>query len=214
MKVGIIALGSHHERHGAALPLDTDARIAKYMAEEVSKRTGAKFLGTLESAYELPEIDTGRHDSLDELAGELEEALLSAKEGGISGAVLVNAHGGNQEFERRLEEIEEETEMELRMDSTICNLEGPHAGTGELSVGAVLGITDESRIEEHGEVERYPEVGFAGLEETREKYEWAEEHAQEIIEEGVEIDRSLGRDLLRKSIASAAEKVRELKSEN
>ncbi|KXA89259.1 hypothetical protein AKJ57_05580 [candidate division MSBL1 archaeon SCGC-AAA259A05] len=212
MKVGIVALGSHQERHGAALPLDTDARIAEYMAEKVSERTGSEFLGTLKSAYELPGIDTGKHESLDEVAEELKGALRDAKEEGVSGVVLVNAHGGNQELEKRLEEIGEETKVELGMDSTICNLEGPHAGTGELSIGAVLGITDESRIEEHGEVDRYPEVGFVGFEEAREKYEWAEEHAREIIEEGVEIDRSLGRDLLRKSIASAAEKVRELKS--
>lgn len=214
MKVGIIALGSHQERHGAALPPDTDARIAEYMAEEVAERTGSKFLGTLESAYELPEINTGKHESLDEVAGELKEVLRDARERGLSAVVLVNAHGGNQELEKRLESIQKETGVKLRMDSTICNLEGPHAGTGELSVGAVLGITDESRIEDHGEVDRYPEVGFTGFEEAREKYEWAEEHAREIMEEGVEIDRSLGKDLLRRSIASAMEKVRELESED
>ncbi len=47
------------------------------------------------------------------------------------------------------------------MDSTICNIEGPHAGTGEISVGAVIGIADESKMEEHQDVEKSPAVGFA-----------------------------------------------------
>ena len=31
-KIGIIALGSHLENHGPALPIDTDAKIASYIA--------------------------------------------------------------------------------------------------------------------------------------------------------------------------------------
>ena len=60
-KVGILALGSHEERHGAALPPDTDAKLASHVALEAAKRTGVEFLGTLYSSYELPYIDTGRH---------------------------------------------------------------------------------------------------------------------------------------------------------
>ncbi|HDI12537.1 MAG TPA: creatinine amidohydrolase, partial [Hadesarchaea archaeon] len=29
-EIGVLAIGSHEERHGAALPPDTDAKIATY----------------------------------------------------------------------------------------------------------------------------------------------------------------------------------------
>ena len=32
-KIGIIALGSHLENHGPALPIDTDAKIASYIQD-------------------------------------------------------------------------------------------------------------------------------------------------------------------------------------
>lgn len=212
MEVGIIALGSHRERHGAALPPDTDALIAKHMAQETAERTDAKFLETLKSSYELPEIETGEHQPLDELIEELEIALRSAKSDGFEGIVLINAHGGNQKLEGRLGEISKETQVELKMDSTICKLEGPHAGSGELSVGSVIGITDESKLEEHSDAKKHPEVGFAGLEKVREKYQWAEKHAQEVVEGGMEIDKHFGKILLQSSIASAVNRVQELES--
>ena len=71
-KVGIIALGSHLENHGPALPIDTDAKIAAYIAFNSSLKTGAKFLGIIFPAYELDEIDHGIHVSLDELKEMLE----------------------------------------------------------------------------------------------------------------------------------------------
>ena len=52
-KIGIIALGSHLENHGPALPIDTDAKIAAHIAFESSLKTGAKFLGIIFPAYEL-----------------------------------------------------------------------------------------------------------------------------------------------------------------
>lgn len=213
MKTGIVALGSHQERHGAALPPDTDARIAEHIARKVSERTGAEYFGILESAYELPEIDTGNHQSLDELMKELSSRLEDAKSKGLEGVVLVNAHGGNQELENHLDDIEGATGVEIEMDSKVCQIEGPHAGTGELSIGSVIGITDRSLLGEHGKLEEYPEIGFAGFDEARKKYDWAEKHAREVSEEGVEIDEELGRELLQRSIESAVSKVRGMESE-
>lgn len=212
MKVGIIALGSSREHHGAALPLDTDTKIAEYIAKEATKETNAEFLGTLNSAYELPEIETGEHQTMNELIGELKDKIEWAKAQDFEGIVLVNAHGGNQKLEEYLEEIEKETKVELKMDSTVCRIEGPHAGTGELSIGSIIGITDESSLDEHLDLKNYPEVGFAGMEKVRKKYDWAEEHAQDIVKEGVEVDKLLGRLLLGSSIASAINRIYELKS--
>ena len=66
-KVGIIALGSHLENHGPALPIDTDAKIGAHIAFQSSLKCGAKFLGIIYPAYELDEIDHGIHVSLDVL---------------------------------------------------------------------------------------------------------------------------------------------------
>ena len=48
-KIGIIALGSHLENHGPALPIDTDAKIGAHIAFQSSLKTGAKFLGIINS---------------------------------------------------------------------------------------------------------------------------------------------------------------------
>ena len=45
--IGILAIGSHLENHGAALPIDTDSKIAVYIGLQASLITGAKFLGVL-----------------------------------------------------------------------------------------------------------------------------------------------------------------------
>ncbi|MFQ9110739.1 MAG: creatinine amidohydrolase, partial [Methanobrevibacter smithii] len=66
-KIGVIALGSHLENHGPALPIDTDAKIGAHIAFQASLESGAKFLGIVFPAYELDEIDHGVHVSLDEL---------------------------------------------------------------------------------------------------------------------------------------------------
>ena len=75
-KIGIIALGSHLENHGPALPIDTDAKIGAHIAFQSSLMTGAKFLGIIFPAYELDTIDHGVHVSLEvlkELLPKLEE---------------------------------------------------------------------------------------------------------------------------------------------
>ena len=55
-KIGIIALGSHLENHGPALPIDTDAKIASYIAFKAALESGAKFLGVIYPAHEIDEI--------------------------------------------------------------------------------------------------------------------------------------------------------------
>ena len=78
-KIGIIALGSHLENHGPALPIDTDAKIASYIAFQAALESGAKFLGVIYPAHEIKEINHGIHVSLDDLTNEIINVLKSAK---------------------------------------------------------------------------------------------------------------------------------------
>jgi len=207
-EIGLLALGSHDERHGAVLPLDTDAKIASHIALEAAKRTGARFLGVIHSSYELPDIDTGRHQTLEQLIDDLLAALLSAKETlGIRGAVLVNGHGGNDVLREHLRELEEKVGVRLIFNSKVVELEGPHAATGEVSIGAAMGIVDTSRLSEHTDFERHPEVGFVGLKSARKRYEWAEQHARQVSEQGVRVDYLLGGKLLQLAILDVVEDV-------
>jgi 2-amino-5-formylamino-6-ribosylaminopyrimidin-4(3H)-one 5'-monophosphate deformylase len=210
-KVGVLALGSHEERHGAALPPDTDAKIASHVALEAAKRTGVKFLGVIYRSYELPGIDTGHHHALEEVLEELRAVLRQAKSAlGIRAVVIVNGHGGNTPLRERLPAIEAELGVRLVFNNTIIDLEGPHAATEELSMGAAIGIADESRVAEHTDFSRYPEVGFVGLLEARKRYEWAERQAREVEAGGVRADRELGRRLLERAIADAINDVKKL----
>ncbi len=212
MQVGIIAIGSHEEDHGPALPPDTDARIASHIGRETAEKTIAEFLVTLKSSHEFLDINTGNHQPLQEVVEELEEKIQKSKDLGFEAFLLVNAHGGNQKLENHIKKLEKKTQTKLKMDSTICQIEGPHAGTGEVSIGAVLGMVDETKIDEQSDVEKYPEVGFAGFDHVREKYEWAEEHAKEVLNEGVEVDKKLGKKLLNSAIKSAIEKIKNLQN--
>lgn len=210
-KVGVMALGSHEERHGAALPLDTDATLASHVAQEAAKRTGARFIGVLYSSYELPGIDTGEHQSLEHVLNELRTALFSARRAlGIKSAVLVNGHGGNEPLRERLPALEAELGIRLVFNNTLIELEGPHAATGELSMGAAVGITDESRMIEHADFARHPEVGFVGLHGARRRYDWAEQQAQEVLRVGLRVDRYLGDKLLECAVIDIMNDVREL----
>lgn len=205
----MLALGSHEERHGAALPPDTDAKIASHVALEAARRTGVKFLGVIYRSYELPGIDTGHHHALEEVLEELRVALLQAKSAlGIRAVVIVNGHGGNTPLRERLPAIEAELGVRLVFNNTIIDLEGPHAATEELSMGAAIGIADESRVAEHTDFSRYPEVGFVGLLEARKRYEWAERQAREVEVGGVRADSELGRRLLERAVMSVVNDVK------
>ena len=109
-KIGVIALGSHLENHGPALPIDTDAKIGAHIAFQASLESGAKFLGIVFPAYELDEIDHGVHVSLDELKANVISTLNSAKKYlDIEKVVIVNSHGGNIPLMTELYDIEDKT---------------------------------------------------------------------------------------------------------
>ncbi|BDH79246.1 MAG TPA: 2-amino-5-formylamino-6-ribosylaminopyrimidin-4(3H)-one 5'-monophosphate deformylase [Methanothermobacter sp.] len=200
--IGILALGSHLENHGPALPIDTDAKIASYLALEASNRTGAKFLGIVYGATEHPYIKHGIHIKPVELIDRhlkpiLECARKSLK---IRKALIVNGHGGNTRIKKYLPRIAEETGVEIKLNNKIVEIEGPHAGSGEVSIGLILGIADPKRLRECENIEEYPEIGMIGLKEARERDKKIDEGARQLENEGVYADPILGRSLLEEAL--------------
>ena len=202
-KIGIIALGSHLENHGPALPIDTDAKIGAHIAFQSSLRSGAKFLGIIFPAYELDEIDHGIHVSLDALKENVIDTLNSAKEFlDIEKVIIVNAHGGNLPLMGELWEIEEKTDLIIVMNNKIITTEGPHGGSGELSMAKVLGIINENELEHQADVNKYIEVGLHGFKKARENDLNIEMGALDVEENGVYADEEYGQQLFNLAIAT------------
>ncbi|MDR2623268.1 MAG: 2-amino-5-formylamino-6-ribosylaminopyrimidin-4(3H)-one 5'-monophosphate deformylase [Methanobrevibacter sp.] len=202
-KIGVIALGSHLENHGPALPIDTDAKIASYIALNASLQSGAKFLGVIYPAYEIDEIDHGVHNSLDDLTNNIIETLNSGKRFlGIDKVVIVNAHGGNLPLCQCLDRIEHETDIIIQLNNKIIETEGPHGGSGELSMGEVLGILDKSEVKNQTNLEIYGEVGLFKFADARANDPNIEKGAIAIEEEGVYVDLDYGKQLFNLSVNS------------
>ena len=200
-KIGIIALGSHLENHGPALPIDIDAKIAAHIAFQASLESGAKFLGIIFPAYELDTIDHGVHVSLDVLKENVIDTLNSAKKFlGIEKVIIVNAHGGNIPLMSELWEIEDETELAITFNNKIISSEGPHAGSGELSMAKVLGILNEMELENQANVHEYEEVGLYGFKQARRDDPNIEAGAKDVEENGVYVDEDYGKRLFNLAI--------------
>ncbi|MCL2156407.1 MAG: 2-amino-5-formylamino-6-ribosylaminopyrimidin-4(3H)-one 5'-monophosphate deformylase [Methanobrevibacter sp.] len=202
-KIGILALGSHLENHGPALPIDTDAKIASYIALQSSLESGAKFLGVIYPAHEIEEINHGVHFSLEELANNIIETLKSAKKFlAIEKVIIVNAHGGNIPLFLHLEEIENKAHIDIIMNNKIVENEGPHGGSGELSIGKILTILDEDEVANQTNLDEFGEVGLAMFESARKNDPGIEEGANEIENHGVYVDDTFGKQLLNLAINS------------
>ncbi len=202
-KIGIIALGSHLENHGPALPIDTDAKIGAYIAFQSALQTGAKFLGIIFPAYELDTIDHGIHVSLETLKENVINTLNDAKKFlDIEKVVIVNAHGGNIPLMTELWDIEDKTEMTVVFNNKVVSSEGPHGGSGELSMAKVLGIVNEAELKNQANVDEYEEVGLYGFKQARRDDPNIEEGARDIEENGVYIDEEYGERLFTLAINS------------
>ncbi|MBZ2165679.1 2-amino-5-formylamino-6-ribosylaminopyrimidin-4(3H)-one 5'-monophosphate deformylase [Methanobacterium spitsbergense] len=201
-RVGILAIGSHLENHGAALPIDTDSKIASYIALQASLITGAKFLGVLYAATEYPFIDHGKHLEPEVLVEkQLIPTLKSAKKClDLDWVVLVNGHGGNNPVKEFIETIQEKSQLKIVFNNKIVEIEGPHAGTGEISIAALLGFLNASKLDEHCEFDKYPEVGMVGLEEARKIDSGIDKGAREVENLGVCVDMNLGESMLETAI--------------
>jgi len=73
-----------------------------------------------------------------------------------------------------------------------------------------IGITDASKLAEHIDFTRYPEVGFVGLQEAQERYPWAKQHARDLGKVGIRADRFLGEKLIECAVADVVNNVHEL----
>ncbi|MTK64681.1 MAG: 2-amino-5-formylamino-6-ribosylaminopyrimidin-4(3H)-one 5'-monophosphate deformylase [Methanobacterium sp.] len=211
-KVGVLAVGSHLENHGAALPIDTDSKIAAYVGLQAALITGAKYLGILYSATEYEYVEHGIHQKPEELVNkQLIPTLRSAKKLlHLDSVVLVNGHGGNVPVKDYLEHVHDETGLNIIFNNKIVEIEGPHAGTGEVSVGELLGILDKTKLEEHCNFEKYPEVGMVGLDKARKAEEGINQGALEVIDTGVCIDLELGESILQTAIVAVMDDVEKL----
>ena len=202
-KVGIIALGSHLENHGPALPIDTDAKIGAHIAFQSSLLTGAKFLGIIFPAYELDTIDHGVHVSLETLKENVINTLNQAKKFlDIEKVVIVNAHGGNSPLMAELWDIEDKTGLSITFNNKVISSEGPHGGSGELSMAKVLGIVNDDEVVNQADVTKYEEVGLHGFKQAREDDPNIEEGAIDVEENGVYVDEDYGNRLFSLAINS------------
>lgn len=202
-KVGIIALGSHLENHGPALPIDTDAKIGAHIAFQSSLLTGAKFLGIIFPAYELDTIDHGVHVSLETLKENVISTLNQAKKFlDIEKVVIVNAHGGNIPLMAELWDIEDKTGLSITFNNKVISSEGPHGGSGELSMAKVLGIVNDDEVVNQADVTKYEEVGLHGFKQAREDDPNIEEGAIDVEENGVYVDEDYGNRLFSLAINS------------
>ncbi len=211
-EIGILAIGSHLENHGAALPIDTDSKIASYLALQAALRSGAKFLGVLYAATEYDYIKHGIHIDAQELAKKrLLPTLKSAKKClNIKKVVLVNGHGGNLPILDYIDEIEKELDIKIVFNNRIVEIEGPHAGTGEISMGRIIGILDESKLTEHCNFEKYPEVGMVGFNKARKIDKGIDNGAKSVEEEGVYVNIDLGHEILETAINAIINDIKKL----
>lgn len=142
---------------------------------------------------------------------QLVPTLLSAKKClDLDSVVLVNGHGGNLPVKDYLENIQEKTGLKIVFNNKIVEIEGPHAGTGEISIAALLGFLDVSKLEEHIMFDKFPEVGMVGLKEAREKDERIDKGAIEVEELGVCVDMNLGESMLETAIVDVINDVKEI----
>jgi 2-amino-5-formylamino-6-ribosylaminopyrimidin-4(3H)-one 5'-monophosphate deformylase len=208
-EIGILAIGSHLENHGAALPIDTDSKIASYIALQAALRSGAKFLGILYAATEYDYIKHGIHIDVDELAKKiLVPTLETAKKYlNVKKVILVNGHGGNLPLLNYIEGIEKKLDITIIFNNRIVEIEGPHAGTGEISMGSILGIVDESKIPVHCDFQKFPEVGMVGFNKARNIDEGIDQGANTLLNEGVCIDNDLGNSIIENAIMSIIEDI-------
>lgn len=203
-EIGIIALGSFLENHGSALPIDTDAKIASYIALNVSIITGAKFLGVVLPSTEYSYVKHGIHDSIEDVINYIKYLVENGGKIGIKKFLIINCHGGNTIIEDEL----------LKLNSNNCFITMKsvcltHASTEEVSLGHAVGILSEEKMKDHNP-KLYEEIGMVGLKEAREKNEAIDLEAKSVEENGVFLDKINGKSLLNDLINNYVEIVKNM----
>jgi len=208
-KIGIIALGSFLENHGSVLPIDTDAKIASYISLKVSILTGAKFLGVVLPSTEYDYVNHGIHNKPEEVVEYIKFLIKEGMKIGVKKFLIINCHGGNVLISDLLNDLENQFNVIVKLK----NITFTHASTEELSVGYVIGIADESKLNEH-DFNKYPEIGMVGLKEARKNNIYIDNEAKTVEKYGVKIDAELGNNILKKSISECVEMVKKLINED
>jgi 2-amino-5-formylamino-6-ribosylaminopyrimidin-4(3H)-one 5'-monophosphate deformylase len=208
-KIGIIALGSFLENHGSVLPIDTDAKIASYISLKVSILTGAKFLGVVLPSTEYDYVNHGIHNKPEEVVEYIKFLIKEGMKIGVKKFLIINCHGGNVLISNLLNDLENQFNVIVKLK----NITFTHASTEELSVGYVIGIADESKLNEH-DFNKYPEIGMVGLKEARKNNIYIDNEAKTVEKYGVKIDAELGNNILKKSISECVEMVKKLINED
>ena len=208
-KIGIIALGSFLENHGSVLPIDTDAKIASYISLKVSILTGAKFLGVVLPSTEYGYVNHGIHNKPEEVVEYIKFLIKEGMKIGVKKFLIINCHGGNVLISDLLNDLENQFNVIVKLK----NITFTHASTEELSVGYVIGIADESKLNEH-DFNKYPEIGMVGLKEARKNNIYIDNEAKTVEKYGVKIDAELGNNILKKSISECVEMVKKLINED
>ena len=90
----------------------------------------------------------------------------------------------------------------ITLNSKVIESEGPHGGTGELSMGMYLGITNEAEVVNQTDTETYGEIGLTMFAKARENDPNIEAGARDIAENGVYVDEEYGEALLNLAIDS------------
>ena len=143
------------------------------------------------------------HVSLEELKKNVINTLNQAKEYlNIEKVVIVNAHGGNIPLMAELWDIEDKTDLAITFNNKVISSEGPHGGSGELSMAKVLGIVDDDEVINQANVNEYEEVGLHGFKQAREDDPNIEEGAKDVEENGVYVDEEYGERLFNLAINS------------
>ena len=143
------------------------------------------------------------HVSLDTLKENVIDTLNSAKKFlDVEKVVIVNAHGGNIPLVAELWDIEDKTDMAIVFNNKVISSEGPHGGSGELSMAKVLGIINEDEVENQANVREYEEVGLHGFTQARKDDPNIEEGARDVEENGVYVDEEYGERLFNLAINS------------
>ncbi|MCS3900783.1 2-amino-5-formylamino-6-ribosylaminopyrimidin-4(3H)-one 5'-monophosphate deformylase [Methanococcus voltae] len=234
-EIGVIAMGSYLENHGSALPIDTDIKIASYVALNVALTTGAKFLGTVCTATEYDYIKHGIHNSLEDILEELEEIIIKYSKIGVNKFLIINCHGGNSDVSKKIEQLQEKirnnfkeygtTEKELeyikkikynfkeygnteKINIKIKSFGYIHAYSEELSIGKCIGIYDETKFNKHTP-ENYGEIGMVGLPEARLNNKYIDKEAKMVESIPAVVNEQYGEELIKKMVNESIEYIRE-----
>ncbi|WP_209731855.1 2-amino-5-formylamino-6-ribosylaminopyrimidin-4(3H)-one 5'-monophosphate deformylase [Methanococcus voltae] len=242
-EIGVIALGSYLENHGSALPIDTDIKIASYVALNVALKTGVKFLGTVCTSTEYDYVKHGIHNSLEDITSELEYIIIKYSKIGVNKFLIINCHGGNSDISKKIDFLKEN--VKKRLETNYCEESYLDLDLGHLkkikhnfkdygnveklkidikSFGYIHAYSEELSIGKYiGIYEEkkmdkhnplnYEEIGMVGLVEARQNNKYINEEAEMVENKPAIVDVNYGKELTDHMINDSIECITEFLKE-